>query len=240
MSTAKCIEILTDMMENGGISPSFVKLVKGDIKSWKRISKFNYRDGVRRYFYLLDSALVATVDERDPTSEEVSERNKYIEQLEGITPEETREMLEAKMVKIMVRPPMLWEQYILQDARGNDKFVQDKLFDLWEDYYEFCEIESSKGSEPQQYNFEIGPDDGGWIFFTPIKADHYDSHLSSDLDPILPDWAQNQEVQECTWAIDEHPLWNMGQLDDCLEAIQKELIELGFVHSKVSNYAKCL
>ncbi len=242
MSSKECVEMLIETM-NGGLSASFDKLIKGDRTSWKRFSKFLYRDGVRRYFYLLDSVLIATIDERDPTPEEVKERNKRIEEFEGsegISPEEIKSFLESKMIKIMIRPPMLWEQHMLQDARSEDKWVQEDLGDLWEKYYEFCTIEAAKGSEPQQYTFEVGPDDGGWIFFSPIKCDDFDEHLTGDLDPILPAWLSGNEVMECTYAIDGHPLWTMGKLDDALESIRGEMIELGFEPSKERNYAKCL
>ena len=242
MSSAEHVKMLSEMMVTpGSISPSFMKLVEGDTTSWKRINKFHYDEGVRRYFYLLKSALIATVDEREPTSEEVQDRNKMLEEIGGVSLEDTKKMLAAKMVRVMVRPPMLWEQFMLQDVRPDDKYIQEDLGELWEKYYEFCYCEAAKGSEAQQYTFEVGPDDGGWIFFSPIKCDHFDQHLTGDLDPIIPDWLlKGGEIMECTYAIDEHPLWRMGQLDDCLEAIQKEMIELGFVHSKIRNYAKCV
>ena len=243
-STEKCVEMLSNVMD-GGLSPSFDKLIMGDRTNWKRFSKFHYREGVRRYFYLVESCLIATVDERDATAEEMKERSDRIKALnldeERISPEEAKKMTESEMVKIMVRPPMLWEQFMLRDARPNDNWVKEELGDIWEEYDEFCYVEAGKGSEPQQYTFEIGPHEGGWIFFSPIKCDHFDQHLTGDLDPIIPAWLlKSGEIMECTYAIDEHPLWTMNCGGDLLEAIKKELTELGFVPCKEPNYAKCV
>lgn len=238
MLSAEYVKMLVAVMD-GGLSPSFNKLILGERTNWKRISKFNYGDGVRRYFYLVKSCLIATVDERKATIEEVTERK--LKDFEGIAPEKIKKFLEAKMVKIMIRPPMEWEHIILQDARPEDKWIHEDLGELLEKYYDFCTIEAAKGSEPQQYTFECGPENDGWIFFSPIKCDHFDQHLTDDLDPILPAWLiKSGEIMKCTYGIDEHPLWRMGQLDDALESIKKELIELGFVLSMEDNYAKCL
>ncbi len=205
MSTAGCLKVIKAV----DLTP-FEKLIKGNKTSWKRVSKFLYRDNVRRYFYLLESCLIATVDDV------------------------------AGELKVVVRPPMQWELYMIQDARPQDKYLAEKCSELWEKHYNFVTAEAAKGSEPQQYTFEVGPEDGGWIFFSPIKCDEYDEHLSGDLDLILPEWlVKSGEVMECIYVINNHPLWRIGQLDDALKSIKQELSELGFTE-QVNNYAKCI
>ena len=146
-STADCVKMLVQEMD-GNLSASFNKLIEGDRTNWKRVSKFHYRNGVRRYFYLVDSALIATVDEREATPEELETIRKELEVMleHGVNIDDISSFEDKTMVKIVIRPPMLWEQYMLQDIRTEDQYVQEDLGELWEKYYDFCIIEAAKGS----------------------------------------------------------------------------------------------
>ena len=190
-STADCVKLITatDLT-------FFDRLIEGDKTSWKRVNKFEYRGGFRRYFYLLKSCLIATVDE-------------------SILGE----------LKVMVRPPMLWEQYMLQDLRPNDQYLAEDITDLQEKHYDFATKEAAKGSEAQQYYFMMGSEDGGWIFFGPHKQEGYDQHLSGDLYDLLPTWLRENEVMECTYDVASA---GSRTLDD----IKQELIDLGFDYTE--------
>ena len=163
---------------------------------WKRVNKFNYKDGLRRYFYLLDSCVIATVDELSDGS-----------------------------AKVVVRPPMLWETYMLQSARRDDDFVQEELPELYDDNYDFCNQEAAKHSEPEQYYFDMGSEDGGWIFFSPKKYDGYDQHLTGDLYNIVPTAIRDNEECECTYS-----LYGIDSRTD----IKQELIDLGFEYKSMN------
>ena len=152
---------------------------------WKRVNKFNYINGIRRYFYFTNSCLLATVDEVNG----------------NLTP--------------IVRPPMMWELYMLQNLRQNDDFVQGDATDIFDEHYDFCMQESSKYSEPEQYCFMMGDDDGGWVEFSPKLCDEYDQHLGGNLYDILPIGIRNEEVMECTYS-------------PAYDSLKQELIDLGF------------
>ncbi len=188
--TADCVKLITAT----DLTP-FDRLIEGDKTSWKRVSKFLYRGGIRRYFYLLNSCLIATIDE--PLHDG------------------------CYQLKAMVRPPMLWEIYMLQDLRPNDQYLAEDITDLQEKHYDFVTKEAAKGSEAYQYYFMMGSEDGGWIFFGPHKQSDYDQHLSGDLYDLLPTWLRENEVMECTYDIESA---GSRTLDD----IKQELIDLGF------------
>lgn len=164
-STAECIkEIMTHDLTR------FERLIEGNTTDWKRVNKFNYRFGFRRYFYLLNSCLLATVDSV------------------------------AGRLYTIVRPPMQWELYMLIDLRQNDQYLCENAYELYQKHYDFVESEAIKGSEAQQYYFMMGDEDGGWIYFNPHKMDGYDEHLWSDLYHLLPEWLRDDEAMECTYA----------------------------------------
>jgi len=189
-STADCLKEIKAV----DLTP-FDRLIEGDKKSWKRVNKFNYRNGIRRYFYLVNSYLIATVDSV------------------------------AGRLYTVVRPPMLWEFYMLMDLRPNDPYLEEDAQELYEEHYDFVVKESAKGSEAQQYYFMIGNDDGGWVFFNPIRQDGYDQHLGGDLFDLLPVWLRDNEAMECTY--DTESVTNKP-LDD----IRQELIDLGFEYKE--------
>lgn len=194
-STADC----TKLIKAEDLS-KFTKLITGNKTDWKRVTKFKYKNGSRRYFYLLESCLIATVDEV------------------------------AGNLSVMVRPPMLWEVDMLQTLRPNDDFLQEEIFDLHDEHYDFATEEAAKGSEPEQYYFQLGEveeDEGVWMFFNPRKLgdDVYDQHLGGDLYDILPEWLRANEEAECSYS-------NFGSEEKSLDDIKQELLGLGFTYEK--------
>ncbi len=147
---------------------------------WKRVNKFNYINGIRRYFYFTNSCLLATVDEVNG----------------NLTP--------------IVRPPMLWELYMLQNLRHDVDPCE-----FYDEHDLFCEDESCKYAEPEQFCFMMGSEDGGWVEFSPKLCDDYDQHIGMWIDDILPPGIQGQEVMESTYS----PTY---------DSLKQELIDLGF------------
>jgi len=188
-STADCVKLIRAQ----NLTP-YDRLIQGDKTSWRRVNKFNYCDGIRRYFYLLNSCLLATVDDV------------------------------AGQLHVMVRPPMMWELYMFMELRPNDQYLEEDAFELYEEHDVFVMKEAARGSEPQQYCFQTGLDNGGWVFFSPIIYKCYDQHLSGDLDSILPAWIRNEETMECTYDLSST---GSRTLDD----VKTELVDLGFEYS---------
>ena len=188
MSTADCIELL----KSEDLTP-FSNLLTNNKIEWKRVNKFKYKNGIRRYFVLLNSCIIATVDEI------------------------------GGQLNAVVRPPMLWELYMIQNLRPNDSFLQDDVLELYYEHNDFIVKQSSKYSEPEQYSFSIGDEDGGWIFFSPKMCSDYDQHLSSDLYYILPSSIRDNEECECMYSF-----FNVSSK----EQVKKDLIDLGFEYDK--------
>ncbi len=166
MNTAGCVKLIEaeDLTR-------FSKLIVGPNSEWKRVNKFKYKDGIRRYFVLTNSCVIATVDEVD-----------------------------GGLPVVAVRPPMLWELYMIQEARRDDDFLQEDVHDLYDDEYDFVTRFAAKYSEVEQYKFTIGAEDGGWIFFSPKKYTSYDQHLQGDLYDLLPVSIRDDEVCECMFS----------------------------------------
>ncbi len=212
----------------------YEKLLSPGEKIWEIAGdKFEHDGGTRQYYYLVCSCLIATAD--------VDTNAQFVKYGEKVG------------LEVTVRPAMLWEIYMLQDLRSDDQFVMEGgILDMWEDDYDHATAEAAKGSEPCQYTFEVGPEDGGWVFFSPIKCDHFDSHLCCDLDHLLPDWLSGNEVMECTYDLHMHPdtikmreqedvdnVVNFGKFSDAktLEAVSRELAGLGFVPCEFERMA---
>lgn len=190
-NTAACIEAIKEVD-----LVLFKSLITNRVDTWKRVSKFGYRNGTRRYFYLINSCLIATVDEI------------------------------AGRLYTVVRPPMLWELYMLSDLRPNDNFLMDEVHEIYDEHYDFITDFAAKYSEAEQYNFMIGDDDGvAWLFFQPIHSKKpYDQHLGGDLYDLLPDWLRDNEEAECSYSA-------FGNEEKTEEEIKQELINLGFVYN---------
>lgn len=172
MKTEDCIKLI----EAEDLS-SLSFLIKGSTTGWKRFNKFKYKDGIRRYFYLPESCVIATVDDVNGHG------------------------------TVVVRPPMTWEMYWLQNLKPDDSFIQNELIDVYDEHDNTIIPLAAKYSEPEQYRFSawhgsnpIGLiEDNPTFFFSPKKMDGYDQPLSGDLDNILPVALRGEEVMECTY-----------------------------------------
>lgn len=150
-STADCVTLI----ETKDLS-YFSRLIESGNNEWKRLNKFKYKDGTRRYFYLTNACLLATVDEVD-----------------GV-------------LSAIVRPPMWWEMFMLNKMRKDidptnlyrthEQFCITKSAAHSEpEQYGFL-----LSSDSEDY------DDEEFVLFFPILYDEFDQHIGQYIDHLLP------------------------------------------------------